>query len=128
MINIYIIKTENKFTSKGDEICAYINEEEARKHIDSYKEIYYNDLDHWLWYEKLPMRSDISQIDSYPSKTYIIKIKNNGTGKMEDLCSYIEESRAISHIDNYKEIFNSSDFSIWYEELYLKEKFNTEEE
>lgn len=47
---------------------------------------------------------------------------------MEDLCSYIEESRAINHIDNYKEIFNSSDFSIWYEELYLKEKFNTEGE
>lgn len=128
MTNIYIIKTENKFTCKGDEICAYINEEEAKKHIDSYKEIYYNDLDHWLWYEKLPMRSNISNLGSYPMKFYIIKIKNNGTGKVEDLCSYIKESEAINHIESYKDIFNSSDFSIWYDELYLKLKFNTEGE
>jgi hypothetical protein len=58
MKEIYIIKVKNFGSDIIDVICGYDNENSAIKHVESYKNIYKNDLKSDMWYDSLFIKSD----------------------------------------------------------------------
>lgn len=57
MDKIFIIKVKNFNSNIVDDILAYDNEVSAIEHIESYKEIYKNDLNTNIWYDSLFIKS-----------------------------------------------------------------------
>lgn len=56
-MEIYIIKVKNFGSDVIDVICGYENEDSAIEHVDSYKEIYKNDLKADIWYDSIPVKN-----------------------------------------------------------------------
>ena len=59
-MKIFLIKVKNFNSEIVEVITAYDNETSAKQHIESYKEIYRNDLKSEIWYDYLIMESEFN--------------------------------------------------------------------
>jgi len=58
MDKIFIIKVKNFGSDIIDDILAYDNEASAMEHVETYREIYKNDLKADMWYDSLFIKSE----------------------------------------------------------------------
>jgi hypothetical protein len=56
-MEIFIIKVRNFNSDCVEILCGYTKEEEAEKHVQSYKKIYKNDLKAEIWYDSILVKS-----------------------------------------------------------------------
>lgn len=59
-MKIFLIKVKNFNSEIVEVITAYDNETSAKQHIESYEEIYRNDLKSEIWYDYLIMESEFN--------------------------------------------------------------------
>lgn len=54
---IYVIKVRSFCTSFVEVVCAYADEESAKKHVAEYEKMYKEDLISDMWYDTLLLKS-----------------------------------------------------------------------